>query len=79
MKHEKGIPMKHLNIAVIMAVLSATCVGIHGQELTHVELDDGQLPSDEFVASTMGENTAEDAAALLEYCNGSHRGLQTKW
>ena len=30
-EHAKGIRMKHLNIAMILAVLSFTCVGVHGQ------------------------------------------------
>ncbi len=38
MKHERGIPMihlmKHLNIAMILAVLSFTCGGVHAQEVT---------------------------------------------
>jgi len=31
MKHENGIRMKHLNIAMILAALTFTCVGVHGQ------------------------------------------------
>ena len=31
MKHENGIRVKHLNIAMILAVLSFSCAGVHGQ------------------------------------------------
>ena len=31
MKHERGIRMKHVNVAMILAVLSFSCAGVRGQ------------------------------------------------